>query len=458
MVRSVIFAAAAVTGLNTIELPRNADDFGEPHWELIIEDAFPTWEMPPNGCPRLDKVGGKLMEGYEYPKVRWYEFNPCYYTKAFAGMNPQLGGYPTPIDTHYPYEYAAPFMKQPGDGSTHHCPMDAPKDTPIQSCPKVNKKCKDKKDCVEITDDYGIGHIPPFVPLAAVKDALDFTDVDYICANWFGDVHSCNIKKSVLDELVVNKFGTKDGRIEFQPPILIDGQPSSTYYRLEYINDGGACGENCRGPHHCSAEAAAADIWGDFCPYVHTGENSGQYRHPHIAFAALELKIANMCKPKECPKEWLHSPNGQDYPSMDAETSITWAAMEDENDPMSQPKVPYSWPNAGQGIFPGHELYNGKPMKPVAGQYVMALVSNVSEKRDVSGKCGEQGRKIVGGSVVVRQKGMSACECHTFCLFLEEVVGWALTKNNKCLCYANKERKEMNSMKGSSRVFIFGSN
>lgn len=53
---------------------------------------------------------------------------------------------------------------------------------------------------------------------------------------------------------------------------------------------------NCRGPHYCSVDAAeAGNIWGDYCPYIHTGDNSGQYRHPHLALAALELWIANQC-------------------------------------------------------------------------------------------------------------------------------------------------------------------
>jgi len=35
-------------------------------------------------------------------------------------LGPALGGYPTPVDTKYVYEFAAPFLKQPGDGSVHH--------------------------------------------------------------------------------------------------------------------------------------------------------------------------------------------------------------------------------------------------------------------------------------------------------------------------------------------------
>lgn len=146
----------------THELPTNPDDFDEPYWEEIIKIAFPEWKEPEGGCPRLDKVGGKIVEGTgsgvgNPVTPQEGKFNPCYYTKAFAGLDPRLGGYPTPIDTKYPYEFAAPFFGQPGDGSTHHCPIGTSPLTPIQSCPKINKKCENMKDCVEITEKYGIG-------------------------------------------------------------------------------------------------------------------------------------------------------------------------------------------------------------------------------------------------------------------------------------------------------------
>lgn len=88
--------------------------------------------------------------------------------------------------------------------------------------------------------------------------------------------------------------------------------------------------------------------------------------------------IANKCQGDDvCPKQWLDSPNGKSYGDKLKSTSITWAEMEDNTDPMSQPAVPYKWPNSGNGIYPGHELYDGKLIKPVAGSYVTEFVSNV---------------------------------------------------------------------------------
>lgn len=353
-------------------IPTNPDDFDEPHWETILELAFPTWNVPANGCPRLDSLGGTIVPEFsDFPVPEDGKFNPCYYTKAFAGLDPKLGGYPTPIDTRYPYEYAAPFQKQPGDGSTHHCTLDA---IDIGACPKFLNDCG--KDCASVKDGVP-GHIPPFVALAAIKNAYNSCTPN-ICSEWFDfESSGCSIQQPKLDELVIKYFGDGD-TIKFQPPILLDGKPSSTYYRLEYLGESPACDDgNCRGPHYCSKEVADEGvIWGDFCPYVLTGENSGQYRHPHLALAALELWIANQCMPEMCAPQWLDSPNGQGY-GVDStkSTAIVWAEMDNNDDPMAQPAVPYKWPNSESGIYPGHTmLYGDSASKEAPAPFVIEFV------------------------------------------------------------------------------------
>ena len=87
------------------------------------------------------------------------------------------------------YEFAAPFLKQPGDGSVHHCAYDA---SDVGACPKFQNDCG--KDCASITEEFGIGHVPPFVPLAAVKNAYNACEED-ICAEWFDEESECSIKK-----------------------------------------------------------------------------------------------------------------------------------------------------------------------------------------------------------------------------------------------------------------------
>jgi hypothetical protein len=80
---------------------------------------------------------------------------------------------------------------------------------------------------------------------------------------------------------------------------------------------------------------------------------------------------------------WLESPNGQGYGADKmTSTSITWAEMDDNKDPIAQPAVPYKWPNAGDGIFPGHELYGDMLIKPAGGTYVTKYVAMGSKKED----------------------------------------------------------------------------
>jgi len=47
--------------------------------------------------------------------------------------------------------------------------------------------------------------------------------------------------------------------------------------------------------------------WDGVCPYIFEGENAGKYRHPHIAFASLEVYLANMHMPEDCHPTWLEN-------------------------------------------------------------------------------------------------------------------------------------------------------
>jgi hypothetical protein len=123
--------ATCNNGARLPRIPTDPDDFDEPAWMDIIELAFPPWEIDQDECGRLTRVDDGQAHS-EYPMAARIEggvggggkWNPCYYTKRFDGLDPVYGGYPTPIDTRYPYAFAAPFYGQPGDGSAHHCNMD----------------------------------------------------------------------------------------------------------------------------------------------------------------------------------------------------------------------------------------------------------------------------------------------------------------------------------------------
>lgn len=231
--------------------------------------------------------------------------------------------YPSPIDTHYIFEQAAPFLGQPGAGSPHHCPLDAPADQKVQECPKVGTLSDD--DAI-----FGAGHIPPWIPLRALRDSYLECDADI--TEWFDfDNHECRVKPEVLLSLV-RKFYPRngDGIADYPPPVF-PGTPE--YYPYEYPSPQGP-------PHWCNEAFQAEGQWADWCPYVFEGEDMGLYRHPHIALASLEQYLASVAIPDKCGLEW-----DSEYP-LTPDSSWDWVDMESD-DPKSQPVVPYSWPENG---------------------------------------------------------------------------------------------------------------
>lgn len=46
------------------------------------------------------------------------------------------------------------------------------------------------------------------------------------------------------------------------------------------------------------------------CPYIFFGPNRGKYRHPHIAYAAVEVWLANKSMPDKCGSTWLDNNPG----------------------------------------------------------------------------------------------------------------------------------------------------
>ena len=57
-------------------------------------------------------------------------------------------------------------------------------------------------------------------------------------------------------------------------------------------------------PHYCSEGAKAADAHNDWCPYIFFGPKRGKYRHPHIAYAAVEVWLAKNVMPDKCGATW----------------------------------------------------------------------------------------------------------------------------------------------------------
>ena len=74
-----------------------------------------------------------------------------------------------------------------------------------------------------------------------------------------------------------------------------------------------------------------------------------KYRHPHIAFAALEVYLSNMAMPSKCSETWLQ--NNPHFLGADRITTDTpFPAMANDAEPMTslghwlgQPVLPWSY-------------------------------------------------------------------------------------------------------------------
>jgi len=113
----------------------------------------------------------------------------------------------------------------------------------------------------------------------------------------------------------VNKVGESCASEKLKFPTTIcfeehsDGGPEDY---PDYIKQGG-------GPHYCSKIAVEADANDGWCPYLFFGPNRGQYRHPHIAYAALETYIAHLVIPDQCGTAWDDSR----FPAA-VDTTVAW--------------------------------------------------------------------------------------------------------------------------------------
>ena len=167
-------------------------------------------------------------------------------TKQNDGMDPKLGGYPTPLDVGYPFEYPAPFFGQPGAGTINHCPIDAPSNVDVSSCPVVTTSGDD--------DLEGPGHIPAI----AATEALLYAHraCEPLLQRWFAS--SCRI--SAADLLTaVRKVYPRElfSSLDAYPT---PGTPGAYSMRsLDWPSPQGS-------PHFCDVDYRAIGMWVDYCP------------------------------------------------------------------------------------------------------------------------------------------------------------------------------------------------
>mmetsp|Transcript_1475 Transcript_1475/g.1991 ORF Transcript_1475/g.1991 Transcript_1475/m.1991 type:complete len:433 (+) Transcript_1475:126-1424(+) len=375
-----------VSGQEFGELPPGVSvDGAVEAWASFVEGAFPTWciDGDENRLYDLETCSDGTKNG---------RYDPLYLTKWHGGEDPALGGYPTDVDTKYPFYYASGFFGQACAGGNAHCSFDF--DGGKNNCAKCGK--------IVTLDDggpNGPGHVPPHIGLASLTRAYydgGFGDV----ADWFDYAQNgCRVLPHVLLSMIRTYFPRDpDGSAKYPPPFTADGGvggDDGVYaYPLEFVN---LVGDSCANeqtkfptaecyeqhssgtiddypdylepghgsPHYCSVGAMAADVNKDWCPYLYFGPNRGKYRHPHIAYAAVEVWLANKVMPDECGETWDHN-DGKDYP-FTPDHSVAFPKMASVPGHEDDPKQPALNMDGGF-IWPGDE---GRKRKAVKGVFVL---------------------------------------------------------------------------------------
>jgi len=148
-------------------------------------------------------------------------------------------------------------------------------------------------------------------------------------------------------------------KVPYPPPIIPEGGD----FQYEFPAGNGIDNQNppyAPGPPHwCTEEMYASGQWDGVCPYVFEGPDAGKYRHPHVAYAALEVFLAHKAMPGKCGETWLE--NNPEFLDVDRVTTDT-PFPEMSNDYAPNTSVE-NW--LGQPVLPWN--YDAGPEKPVAG-------------------------------------------------------------------------------------------
>lgn len=383
----VIATASIAAGQEPVLISANASFPEElPYIGDLIESAFPTW------CIDEDEQRINDVDFCEdgSPNGRW---SPLYFTKEFSGADPALGGYPSDIDIQYAFYFGSPFLGQACAGGPHHCSEDFDGvNSNCAACPKVKTE--------EDNGPNGPGHIPPHIALASVTKFYndmaadqDIDEIEVFATAYDYDTNACRILPASLLRMIREYYprDPETGEAYFPPPFTEAGGG----YPLEFVNlavescerekakhsEAGAmaCFEQHSGdvslypdyldaghgsPHYCTKEGKEADVYNDWCPYIFFGPNRGKYRHPHVAFAAVESYIANLVMPDKCGTTWDDS----NFPPT-VDTTQAFPYMEDMTDvngmAPTQPLI-----SNGNWIWPGPM---GRKKKPAKGLFTFDL-------------------------------------------------------------------------------------
>ena len=160
-------------------------------------------------------------------------------------------------------------------------------------------------------------------------------------------IYECRIIPDVLLKMIRMYFPRVDGMaVSYPPPIVPEGGD----FQYEFPAGNGIKNQGppyAPGPPHwCTKKMIKSGHWDGVCPYVYEGPNAGEYRHPHIAYAALEVYLANKYMPDLCSKTWLENNPGFLDPTR-VTTDTPFPIMSNDN---LDPKTVEHW--LGQPVLP----------------------------------------------------------------------------------------------------------
>jgi len=319
---------------------------------------------------QLPEIGGLMAEVFNFWEVdnegkrvetkpctvQSCEWNPYYLTKRYDGAHPDYAGHPTDLDVRYAFYAGSPSLGQAFAGSPLHCNIDAGNDVQPPSCPKIETLVDNGID--------GVGHIPPHIALAALTWAIE--DGSYTVEEIFNyDFYGCRVVPDMLLKMIRHYYPRTDGeKVAYPPPFTPEGGD----FQYEFPSGNGIDNQNPPylpgPPHWCTQEYLDTGNWPDFCPYIFKGENAGKYRHPHIAYAALEVFLAAERYPNKCGETWLE--NNPDFLNQErVSTVLKFPAMENEDfdadtveNWLVQPLLPYAYMKPGPKAVGGDHFVN----------------------------------------------------------------------------------------------------
>jgi hypothetical protein len=322
--------------------------FGLPEINELMNIAYPMWEVDAEGR-RVETKNCSVDD---------CEWNPFYVTKRYDGLHPDLGGHPTDNDVKYAFFGSSPYAGQPYSGTPHHCNINDPDDVKTKDCPKIKTTSDNGPD--------GPGHVPPHIGLASLTWAMG--DNLFSLEEMFNyDFYDCRVIPDVLLKMIRNYYPRIEGEVvDYPPPIVPEGGD----FQYEFPAGNGLDNQKppyAPGPPHwCTPEMLASGNWDGVCPYVFEGPDAGKYRHPHIAYAALEVYLANLAMPEKCHKTWLQ--NNPDFLDPERITYDTpFPVMANDDSPSDSVE---NW--LGQPVLPWS--YESGPAKAACGSYSNAIL------------------------------------------------------------------------------------